>query len=64
MQFNIEDMHCGGCVRGVTKAIHSVDPEAIVHADLDTRNVEVTSNLPREAFVPALDNAGFTVTPS
>ena len=26
MQFHIENMTCGGCVRSVTKAIQSVDP--------------------------------------
>ena len=28
MQFHIENMTCGGCVRSVTKAIQSVDPQA------------------------------------
>ena len=33
MQFHIENMTCGGCVRSVTKAIQSVDPSAEVTAD-------------------------------
>ena len=28
MRFHIENMTCGGCARGVTKAIQSVDAEA------------------------------------
>lgn len=59
MRFHIEAMHCGGCVRGVTKAIQKVDPDATVAADLDSRTVEVTSAKPREAFVPSLEAAGF-----
>lgn len=59
MQFHIENMHCGGCARSVTKAIQSVDPEAAVEADPATHKVEVRSHKPREAFLPALTEAGF-----
>jgi copper chaperone len=52
-------MECGGCVRGVAKAITSVDPDAEVHADLPTRNVTIESSLPAEAFSRALQQAGF-----
>lgn len=33
MQFHIENMTCGGCVRSLTKEIQSVDPVAQVNAD-------------------------------
>lgn len=59
VQFHIETMTCGGCVRGVTKAIQSVDPAASVSADLETHKVEVTSEAPRERLVAALTDAGF-----
>jgi copper chaperone len=59
VQFHIETMTCGGCVRGVTKAIQSVDPAATVNADPATRKVEVTSAAPRERLVAALTEAGF-----
>lgn len=59
MQFHIENMTCGGCVRGVTRAIQSVDPDAQVAADLSTRKVEVASTAPRDQLVAALANAGF-----
>ncbi len=59
MLFQIESMHCGGCVRGVTKAIRSVDPTAEVAADLDAHEVRVTSGAAREALVAALTEAGF-----
>lgn len=59
MQFHIENMTCGGCVRGVTRAIQSVDPGAEVTADLTTHKVEVTSQAPREKLVTALAGAGF-----
>jgi copper chaperone len=59
MQFHIENMTCGGCVRGVTRAIQSVDPKAEVSADLTERKVDVTSAAPRDNLVTALADAGF-----
>ena len=59
MQFHIETMTCGGCARGVTKAIQSVDPAAEVLADPPSRKVEVKTSAPREALTAALTTAGF-----
>lgn len=59
MQFHIENMTCGGCVRGVTRAIHSVDPTAEINANLATHKVEVATRAPREQLVAALTDAGF-----
>lgn len=59
MQFHIEYMTCGGCVRGVTKAIQSVDPQAEVKADPPTRKLEVATSASREQIEAALNDAGF-----
>jgi copper chaperone len=59
MQFHIETMTCGGCARGVTKAIRSVDPMAEVKADPETRLVEVTTTAARERLAAVLTDAGF-----
>lgn len=59
MQFHIETMTCGGCARGVTKAIQSVDPSAEVKADPATRRVDVTTTAPRERLAAVLADAGF-----
>lgn len=59
MQFHIETMTCGGCARGVTKAIQGVDAAATVTADPPNRRVEVTTTAPREKIVAALTEAGF-----
>lgn len=59
MQFHIETMTCGGCARGVTKAIQGVDAAATVTADPPNRRVEVTTTAPREQIVAALTEAGF-----
>ena len=34
MQYSIPDMACGGCLRGVTKAVHSVDRLAMFKGDI------------------------------
>ncbi|MCC5993000.1 MAG: heavy-metal-associated domain-containing protein [Rhodobacteraceae bacterium] len=62
MQFHIPNMECGGCARGVTRAIHAVDPQAGVKADPPVRRVTVTSDQPGTAFLPALEAAGFPAT--
>lgn len=62
MQFHIPNMECGGCVRGVTKAIHSIDPQATIQADPPARRISVTSQHSGAAFLPALEAAGFPAT--
>lgn len=59
MQFHIENMTCGGCVRGVTRAIQNVDPQAQVKADLPSRKVEVITTASREQIEAALREADF-----
>jgi len=59
MQFHIENMTCGGCARGVTKAIQSVDANAEVTADPPKRSVEVVSSASRAQLEAALTEAGF-----
>lgn len=59
MQFHIENMTCGACVRGVTKAIQRVDPNAKVDADLPSHTVTVDSSATREQIDAALREADF-----
>jgi copper chaperone len=64
MVFQIESMACGGCVSGAARAIRSVDPEALVEADLPSRRLAVQSQKPREALLGALAEAGFPAVPA
>lgn len=57
--FHIQNMTCGGCVRGVTRAIQSVDPAALVHADVPARRVQVVSDQPREIVEATLTKSGY-----
>lgn len=59
MEFRIENMTCGGCARGVTKAIQSVDAGAQVTADPPKRTVQVVANATRGQIEQALTEAGF-----
>lgn len=59
MQFQIDNMTCGGCVRSVTKAIQSVDPAAEVNADTSTHKVDVKSSAAREKLAAALTEVGY-----
>ncbi len=59
MEFHIENMTCGGCARGVSRAIQSVDANAQVVADPPTRKVVVTSSATREQIERALVEADF-----
>ena len=59
MQFHVDDMTCGGCARGVTKAIQSVDANAVVATDPPSRLVKIETSAPREQIVAALREAGF-----
>lgn len=60
IEFKVETMTCGHCVRAVTEALQSVDPAAQVSVDLAAKKVTVDSSLPRVELAAALAEAGYT----
>ncbi len=60
LDLTIPDMTCGGCARGVTAAIKSVDPLAELTIDIDSHRVQVTTSASAEAVKAAVVEAGFT----
>jgi len=62
MQLNIEDMSCGGCVANITEAIKKLDPEARITADLETRNINVSTAIAEADVRAALSAAGYPAT--
>jgi copper chaperone len=60
MKFQIENMTCGGCARGVTRAIQALDPAAEVEADTVARRIEVRTTADPKAVEAAIAGAGFT----
>ncbi len=41
MEFHVEDMTCGGCARGVTRAIQAIDANAKVITEPPNRSVKL-----------------------
>lgn len=59
-EFDLPAMSCGHCVRAVTEAAREVDPQARVEVDLERKHARVESPQPRDKFVQALTEAGYT----
>ncbi|USA54527.1 heavy-metal-associated domain-containing protein [Acinetobacter sp. C32I] len=59
MEFHVENMTCGGCARGVTRAIQAVDANAKVITDPPNRSVKVETIASQQQVVEALSEAGF-----
>lgn len=62
MKFTVEGMHCGHCVRAITRAIHALNAEARVDVDLGAGTVVVTGDLGAEQAAAAIAAAGYAVT--
>jgi copper chaperone len=60
LDLTIPDMTCGGCARGVTAAIKSVDPTAELVIDVETHKVQVKTSASAAAVKAAVLEAGFT----
>jgi copper chaperone len=61
LRFRVPDMKCGGCAKGVTRAITSLDQSSKVEIDLEGKEVTILSSLGEDAVVSALERAGFAV---
>lgn len=57
--FQLQDMHCGGCARAVTRAVKDVDPQAELDIDVAARRLSVRGEAARAALLAALAAAGF-----
>jgi copper chaperone len=61
-ELQVENMSCGHCVNAVTKAVQTVDAQAIVNVDLAQRRVSVQSGAALEKISSAIVGAGYPVT--
>jgi copper chaperone len=59
IEFEVQALSCGHCVRAVTEAVQEVDPSAKVDVDLDRKKVSVQSAADRAALAQALTDAGY-----
>ncbi len=62
IKLNIPDMTCGHCKAAVEKAVASVDANAKVAVDLDTRTVEIDSSADMAVILSALKEEGYEAT--
>lgn len=63
MKFHVPDMSCGHCTAAITREIASLDPQAKVTTDLETRMVEVATPQSDTAVIDAIKAAGYAAAP-
>jgi copper chaperone len=60
--FTVGDLACSACVDRISQAIHSIDPQAQVVADPQTKLVQIESELPALTLRSTITTAGYTVS--
>jgi copper chaperone len=58
-RFHLPDMSCGHCVATITEAARALDPQAQLSFERESRHLQVQTELPRQAWVKALGEAGY-----
>jgi len=61
-ELNVLNMNCGGCVRGVTRAVQAIDSSAHVEVDLPSKKVRVVTTADLDAVKTVIVDAGYPVT--
>lgn len=59
---SIQGMHCGGCVKSVTRVLSELAGVQDVSVDLENANAKITFDerqVQPDAFVEAIEDAGF-----
>ncbi len=59
ISLHIPNMSCGGCVRGVTAAIHEADAHARIEPNLQERVLAIETTLNEPDIRKVLADAGF-----
>jgi copper chaperone/Cu+-exporting ATPase len=62
IQFKVPDMDCNSCIASIEIAIHKIDPDAHIAADLATKRVIIGSaKAEAHNLIEAVKKAGFDV---
>ena len=64
MKFHVPAMRCGNCTPAITREIETLDPEAKVSTDLETRTVDVVTSQTDAAVIGAIKAAGYDAAPA
>lgn len=59
IELSVEGMTCGHCIRVVTRAVKSVEPQATVEVDLEGGRVRVEGAKSADEVIRALGAAGY-----
>jgi copper chaperone len=63
MRFDVQGMHCGHCVRAITRAVQALDPAARVDIDLAAGTVDVESGTATPSQIAeAIASEGYAAT--
>ena len=62
LSLKVSGMTCGGCIKAVTKAIQSQDPQAKVEVDLASQMVSLETALSAAQASQIITDAGFPVS--
>ena len=62
--FHIPDMSCGHCRATIETAIKALDPSAQLSFNMETRQVQISSQVETETLVTALAKAGYPASPA
>lgn len=62
MEFKVENMTCGHCVKAVTQAVQKVSPGARVDIDLSAKRVQVEGESDAAKVRAAIEAAGYRIT--
>jgi copper chaperone len=61
LSLKVSGMTCGGCIKAVSKAIQSQDPQAKVEVDLASQMVNLETSLSAAQASQIITDAGFPV---
>jgi copper chaperone len=64
LEFKVEGLTCGHCVKAVTEAVHAVAPQANVAVDLKEGLVKIeakSATIQTEALIKAIEEEGYKV---
>ncbi|KVC70006.1 heavy metal transporter [Burkholderia ubonensis] len=59
MEFEVQDMTCGGCANAITRAVAAADPGAKLDIDVAAKRVTVQSTQSAERVQSIIEAAGF-----
>jgi copper chaperone len=62
LTLTVPDLACSACADKITQAITTIDPQAIVTANPQTKLVQIDSNAEESNLKKAITKAGYTVS--